>query len=726
MTTLSTNSGERRQVNIKNLFLDPNNYRFIDNKNYKSVSLENIENDDIQKRTRLFIIEEKRNGVKDIIDSFKANGYLEVDQIQVEEFAENKYRVIEGNRRVASLKELADDNNKGIEIGNLNEKIFKELPVILYPKAEAGHVEIVMGLKHINGNKKWALLNQAQLLSDLTVKYNWTEDRICNSLGITKQRFRRSLRTLSLIEDFRKSDYGDKFENEMFAIFEEIITSQDIKKWIEWDDENYKPLNQKNTERLYSWLVEVEDYSDEEKPDREIKLKEKIVIRSKDIRDISKFIFDEQAVAKMEETRSLMDAYLVSDKVGTDKFDNSLEIIGKQIDEAHDFLKYAKSESKDTIQELLNKLEGLALSKGFKEIIFSKNRGRDIFVDFTNSGFNDIHIVKYKKFENVLVRNLNRINVFAGDNNSGKSSILELIYLLAKQNDLNAFFDIYRRRGKFLEQLPINYIKKEFNTEFEIASHFDNKEINYKSLPIFETGNVNDSYYKISIEIKSSFAGEILYSKAQIFDNETKMESKKIRWICNATLSSPFSSHNADDIYYCYNRSVETKIKDSIINFIQNHIDINIQNIEPNVEIPNHFWVTHSLFESAVDLTRFGDGLQRIFYILLQIAASTNGIMCIDELENAIHHSLLEKFVDFLQKLAEKYSVQVFITSHSKECIDTFVNNNYNLENISFYQLAETEVGIKFKYASGTTMKKLMSLSDSIDLRGSNSKEEEE
>ena len=31
------------------------------------------------------------------------------------------------------------------------------------------------------------------------------------------------------------------------------------------------------------------------------------------------------------------------------------------------------------------------------------------------------------------------------------------------------------------------------------------------------------------------------------------------------------------------------------------------------------------------------------------------------------------KFVDFISRLAGKYSVQLFVTTHSKECVDAFL-----------------------------------------------------
>jgi len=92
---MQENKITKRSYNIKNLFLDPNNYRFADNKEYKFVLDDKLLDFNIQKRTRNFIEGNKRENIKDLISSFKANGFLDVDAIQakeaVNEFVQNNY-----------------------------------------------------------------------------------------------------------------------------------------------------------------------------------------------------------------------------------------------------------------------------------------------------------------------------------------------------------------------------------------------------------------------------------------------------------------------------------------------------------------------------------------------------------------------------------------------------------------------------------------------------------
>ncbi|MEA3227759.1 MAG: AAA family ATPase [Campylobacterota bacterium] len=117
-------------------------------------------------------------------------------------------------------------------------------------------------------------------------------------------------------------------------------------------------------------------------------------------------------------------------------------------------------------------------------------------------------------------------------------------------------------------------------------------------------------------------------------------------------------------------------------------------------------------------MTTFGEGLQRVFEISLAFASSKNGVLLIDELETAIHKSLLIDFTQFIQELSERFNVQVFITSHSKECIDAFVKNGHkdNSELIA-YLLENKDSKYSYKYIDGDRLQSLVESMD-LDIRG--------
>jgi len=73
--------------------------------------------------------------------------------------------------------------------------------------------------------------------------------------------------------------------------------------------------------------------------------------------------------------------------------------------------------------------------------------------------------------------------------------------------------------------------------------------------------------------------------------------------------------------------------------------------------------------QRLVPIAYIGEGFRRLLSILLAIANCQGGAVLIDEIENGIHHSILEDVWSAIAEMARKADVQVFATTHSYECI---------------------------------------------------------
>jgi len=67
-----------------------------------------------------------------------------------------------------------------------------------------------------------------------------------------------------------------------------------------------------------------------------------------------------------------------------------------------------------------------------------------------------------------------------------------------------------------------------------------------------------------------------------------------------------------------------------------------------------------------------GDGITRLFHIILALVTARNGILLIDEFENGLHWSVQSSVWKIIFRLAERLNVQVFATTHSRDCINGF------------------------------------------------------
>lgn len=698
---------------IDRLILDPNNYRFIDNKDYVKIPEDLILDKRIQERTYNFVVGKNEENIIDLITSFKTNGILKLDPIQVKEF-EDVYLVVEGNRRIATLKYLYNLWKAGKDVGKLTEKDFKIIDLILISEENPVQHLITMGLQHINGKKKWNPVNQSQLINDLKYVYNLSEEDICNSLAITKHNLKRNLRVLSLIERYKESDYGDQFESNMYSIFEEIIKNVKIKNWLEWDDSLMEPSNKLNEERIFSW-ISIEEDVDRSGEDELLIIRDPIINKSHEIRDLSKFIDDPKAISMMEESRSIFEGFAFSDAVGGARLKNAIDNISKEVHVAFQFSEYFTSEDYEKAQNTLKKFEKL-FSTNNADVLIGEKTSEYLFGNI-DSQFSSVNIYKYRKLSNIHIKNIKRVNIFAGLNNNGKTSVLEVIYLVTQLNNLQSLVDLERFRGRFNNDFPTKWFDKIFVKNISAEVMFNNKDISLEITKISTSETFDKTHYLNSIktDINSDMAN--IESIIHLFDNkDVEFYYQKLLLLCPAAFTSPYR-YNPDLIKKAHAKAISEKYFDRVVQFINQYFDSSILKIEMvEIEGISRFMVTSNSIDHAVDLTKFGEGLQRVFEIALLLCYCKNGVLFIDELDSAIHKNLLIPFTEFIQRIAEEFNVQVFLTTHSKECIDAFVENDFPDDELMAYSLQKENEKIVCRFMEGNKLKQLVESID-VDIR---------
>ena len=145
--------------------------------------------------------------------------------------------------------------------------------------------------------------------------------------------------------------------------------------------------------------------------------------------------------------------------------------------------------------------------------------------------------------------------------------------------------------------------------------------------------------------------------------------------------------------------------------FIKNHLIHSLRDIRLIDEV-QRFAVHDEEFSSVMDITSYGEGLQRVFFISLLFASAENGILLLDEIENAIHVSLLDDFVTIIESLANKFNVQLFITSHSEECINSFTHHLSDINDTLFCSLIKNDnSNITPRTFNGAEFKRLINIS---------------
>ncbi len=71
-------------------------------------------------------------------------------------------------------------------------------------------------------------------------------------------------------------------------------------------------------------------------------------------------------------------------------------------------------------------------------------------------------------------------------------------------------------------------------------------------------------------------------------------------------------------------------------------------------------------------LKSMGDGMTRLFHIIVALVNAKDGLLLIDEFENGLHWSVQQAVWETVFRLATHLNVQIFATTHSRDCIAGF------------------------------------------------------
>ena len=288
----------------------------------------------------------------------------------------------------------------------------------------------------------------------------------------------------------------------------------------------------------------------------------------------------------------------------------------------------------------------------------------------------NIKIENFKCFENLEINDFKRVNVFGGKNNVGKTALLEAIELLVKSVhtlSLVCFsYWLLTKRQNSPKKVELDFFRDSF-TWFSIESAFRKIKIERCRqeenilLPMKLCFDISlDSLKGMVISLPVDVE-DYVYQRFHFNCDEMKRHPVASAFIKSSRLDNK-------DISEFYGSVIESDkesfLNDSLNKFDQSLISLKIIPYEdgniPKIKVFNR--------DKLVPLSEMGDGISRYVTILCAIWASQNGFLFVDEIENGIHYSNYKKLWELIFMASEQANCQVFVTSHSKECIEAFNN----------------------------------------------------
>ena len=311
-------------------------------------------------------------------------------------------------------------------------------------------------------------------------------------------------------------------------------------------------------------------------------------------------------------------------------------------------------------------------------------------------------IRNYRNLKSLDIERLARVNLIAGKNNTGKTSLLEAVSLYAAGADITWINTLLKLRGDY-QQVRGTLEKGLVDASVLFKSNFKSYISLFYQRKLGNTikiGPLSGEFKKLNIDIASSEDSNpdkssdpnMLFIITRGDDiHATSLYQDIVRGMLNSShflssnnLAEPLSFSNyqfvttkgnlREDNHQLWSNIALTDKENQVVEALK-IIDPNVSRmsfIEAEISRERKAVVRMENSQDIVPLQSMGDGMNRILTIILALVNASNGYLLIDEFENGLYHRVQEDLWTIIFKLAQELNVQVFATTHSDDCIRAF------------------------------------------------------
>ncbi|MDR0803223.1 AAA family ATPase [Fluviicola sp.] len=298
----------------------------------------------------------------------------------------------------------------------------------------------------------------------------------------------------------------------------------------------------------------------------------------------------------------------------------------------------------------------------------------------------------FKGLESVELNDIAQFNIVLGDNNVGKTSVLEaLLFDEHPFTLLRRFYSMMSFKG-----LSSNEAKDYYNSlEFFFSNEKDDKVITYTvsynqlqknefQFSIVDTNGMTeeniDNLKNNTLVDLSQLPNTIVLIKLNGMTNFYTTDINLYRQKKSAEISyQPFIKSGLsydNDLVQFFSSTVNNDLKlrkefISNLHFLSDEIaEITID----STTVPNNpiLMVLFNNNKRPIPLFMMGNGTIRMVRLILEIMMCKDNRLMIDEIDDGLHFSKMKKAWGIVLEVAKKYNTQLFITTHNSECLKMF------------------------------------------------------
>jgi ABC-type branched-subunit amino acid transport system ATPase component len=274
-----------------------------------------------------------------------------------------------------------------------------------------------------------------------------------------------------------------------------------------------------------------------------------------------------------------------------------------------------------------------------------------------------LSLVAYRGISHLTLADLGSISLIVGDNDVGKSSVLEAAGLVLRPLDRDRWVSASRHVD--VEALTADGLRRVFPSVPRFADLCVEgvTTVGLRTVtarwPVMEDGHV--ARLEVGVDGTPDVALEFPASSATVHD------ASSIR-VAHVTSTTHYSTRAmADDL------SAMTAAERALASQVLHGLEPEIQNIVAFEAGGRRCAYVSYAERGVVDLGSLGDGARRSVALAVALVRASGGVLLVDDIALGFHHSSLRgRFAELLRSAADS-SVQVLATTHDLEAVDALL-----------------------------------------------------
>lgn len=315
-----------------------------------------------------------------------------------------------------------------------------------------------------------------------------------------------------------------------------------------------------------------------------------------------------------------------------------------------------------------------------------------------------LQIRNFRGFGALEIDHLSAINLIAGKNNSGKTSLLEAVFLLSgagntqlAMND-NGIRDLaphgVSTGDPFWKQLFFNRdmgrsieITARRSTRVLLTLKITSERQPTTEIPLDRTNGTSTTNFLNEQLLAFEYTGP----SANSVKSQIRMKEQGFQ-VDQPPTSPPFQAiilasrnRNVHEDAVRLGRLRQQERGDMLLKALR-VFEPRLLSIEDKSSGGSPMIWGDIGWSELVPLSVMGEGMTQVARLVLSIASVPDGVVLIDELENGIHHTALPDVWRVIDEAARQFRTQIFATTHSMECIvaahDSLSNDRFRLHRL--------------------------------------------